>query len=153
MSQLLVFVRYVQKAGTKLDLKEEFLFCESLQTTAPTTDVMNLIKAFFEKHYIALEKIGFACTDRALAMLGCKSGFVALLKEMNLNLVIIHCILHRYALMSKTLPNNLKEVMDSQFILQILLERETQITGCSSTYTKRWELSILFYFFILMYDG
>ena len=46
-------------------------------------------------------------------MLGCKSGFVTLLKEMNPNLVIIHCILHRYALMSKTLPDNLIEVIDS----------------------------------------
>ena len=27
MSQLLVFVRYIQKTGTKLELKEEFLFC------------------------------------------------------------------------------------------------------------------------------
>ena len=63
---------------------------------------MNLIKAFFEKHDIPLEKIEFVCTDKALAMLGCKSGFVTLLKEMNPNLVTIHCILHRYALMSKT---------------------------------------------------
>ena len=46
-------------------------------------------------------------------MLGCKSGFVTLLKEMNPNLVIIYCILHRYALMNKTLPDYLKEVMDS----------------------------------------
>ena len=30
MSRLLLFVRYVQKSGTKLELKEEFLFCESL---------------------------------------------------------------------------------------------------------------------------
>ena len=74
---------------------------------------MNLIKAFFEKHDIPLEKIGFVCIDGAPAMLGCKSGFVTLLKEMNPNLVIIHRILHRYALMSKTLPDNLIEVMDS----------------------------------------
>ena len=113
VSQLLVFVRYVQKAGTKLELKEEFLFCESLQTTATASDVISLIKAFFEKHDIPLEKIGFVCTDGASTMLGCKSGFVTLLKETNPNLVIIHCILHRYALMSKTLPDNLKEVMDS----------------------------------------
>ena len=38
---------------------------------------------------------------------------MTLLKEMNPNLVIFHCILHRYALMSKTLPDNLKEAMDS----------------------------------------
>ena len=41
--QLLVFVRYVQK---KFEPKEEFLFCESLQTTAAAADVMNLIKDF-----------------------------------------------------------------------------------------------------------
>ena len=100
-------------AGTKLDLKKEFLFCESLQTPEAATDVMNLIKAFLEKHDIPLEKIWFVCTYGATVMLGCKSGFLALLKEMNLNLVIICCILHRYALMSKTLPDNLKKVMDS----------------------------------------
>ena len=110
--QVLVFVRYVQKAGTKLELREEFLFCESLQTTATTSEVMNLIKAFFEKHDIPLEKIGFVCTVGAPAMLGCKSGFETVLKEMNPNLVIFHGILHRYALMSKKLPDNLKEVMD-----------------------------------------
>ena len=59
MSQLLIFVRYVQKAGTKLELKEEFLFCESLQTAAATTDTINLINAFFEKHDIPFQKIGF----------------------------------------------------------------------------------------------
>ena len=113
ISQLFVFVCYLQKAGTKLKLKEEFLFCESLQTRAAATDVMNLIKAFFKKHDILLAKIGFVCIDGAPARLGCKLEFVALLKEMNPNLVIIHCISHRYALMSKTLPDNLREVIDS----------------------------------------
>ena len=68
---------------------------------------------FFEKHGISLEKIGYVCTDSAPAMYGCKSGFVALLKNMNSNLIIIHCILHRYALMRKTLPDNLEEVISS----------------------------------------
>ena len=68
MSQMLVFVRYVQKAGRKLELKEEFLFC--LQTTTAAV----------------------VYTDGAPFMLGCKSGFMVLLKEMNPNLVIIHCI-------------------------------------------------------------
>ena len=59
-------------------------------------------------------------------MLGCKSGFVTLLKEMNPNLVIIHCILHRYALMSKILLDNLKKVMDSAVhIVNFIRERAT----------------------------
>ena len=153
MSELLVFVRYVQKAGTKFELKVEFLFCDNLQTTATASDVMNLIKAFFEKHDIPLEKIGFVRTDGALTMLGSKSGFVTLLKEMNPNIVIIHCILHRYASMSKTMPDNLTEVTDSALHTVNFIREEQQITNHLSTYVKRWELSILSYFFTLMYNG
>ena len=103
ISQVLVFVRYVQKEKTKFELKEEFLFCESLQLQQLRQ--MSWIQSkFLEKHDISLEKIGFVYTDGALAVLGCKSWFVALLKNMNPSLIIIHCILHRYALMSKTLP-------------------------------------------------
>ena len=119
------------EAGTKLELKEEFLFRESLQTTAAATDIMNLIKAFFEKHDIPLEKIKFVCTDGALTMLGCKSGFVALLKEMNPNLVTTHCICidrqntAQYALMSKTLPNNLKVINSAFHIVNFIQGRVT----------------------------
>ena len=66
-----------KKEKLKLELKEEFLFCESLQTTAAVTDVMNFIKDFFGKHYILVEKIGYVSIDSAPAMLGCKLGFVA----------------------------------------------------------------------------
>ena len=52
-------------------------------------------------------------TDGTPAMFGCKSGFMALLKNINPNLIIIHCTLHQCALMSKTLPDNLQKVMDS----------------------------------------
>ena len=99
------------KRNKKFELKKEILSCESLQTTAAATDIMNVIKDFFEKH-IFLEKIGcwyHVCTDGAVAIPGCKLGCVDLKKhESKLN-----CILHRYALMSKILPDNSKEVIDS----------------------------------------
>ena len=145
--QLLLFVRYVQKKKTKFEVKEEFLFCESLQIAAAATDAMHLIKAFFEKRSIPLEKIGYVCTDGAPAMLGCKSGFVHL-KNPNPNVIVIHCKLHLHALMSKTLPDNLKEVMDSVvYIVNFIRGRATnyRVFGCSSAYEKRWELSTLFF--------
>ena len=43
-SQLLVFVRYIHKE----DIKEEFLYCNSSETTATAQDVMNSISKFFE---------------------------------------------------------------------------------------------------------
>ena len=53
---------------TKFELMEEFLFSESLQTTAAATYVLNLFENFFEKHDISLEKIGYVCSDGASAL-------------------------------------------------------------------------------------
>ena len=42
-SQLLVSVQYIHKK----DVKEEFLYCNSLESTATAQDVMNSISKFF----------------------------------------------------------------------------------------------------------
>ena len=70
-----------------------------------------------------------------------------MLKEMNPNLVIIHCILHRCALMSKTLPNNLKEMIYSAVhIVNFIRGRATNHTLfkhlCKETGT---ELTVLLF--------
>ena len=57
-----------KKKKIKYERKEEYLFCESLQTTAAATDVMNFIKHFFEKRDIPLEKFGYVYTDGAPAV-------------------------------------------------------------------------------------
>ena len=43
-SQLLVFVRYIHKE----DVKEELLYCNSLETTATAQDVLNSISKFYK---------------------------------------------------------------------------------------------------------
>ena len=45
-------------------------------------------------------------------MLGTKSGFQAFVKKQNPNAKGIHCMIHRHALASKTLPPPLREVLD-----------------------------------------
>ena len=49
--------------------------------------------------------VGSICTDGAPAMMGVRSGFTALVKQKAPH-VIMHCVLHRYALAAKTLPEN-----------------------------------------------
>ena len=71
------------------------------------------MKSFFNTNDIALQAIGSICTDGAPAMLGSRSGFVALMKKEIPEVEATHCILHRQALVSKTLPCTLKNVMDS----------------------------------------
>ena len=106
-SQLLVFVRYVHEKN----IKEEFLFCECLKTTTKANDIFRLIQSFFDHHELTWDLIGSICTDGAPAMIGKKSGFVAIVKEKAPHVLTTHCVLHRQVLAFKTLPRKLKEVM------------------------------------------
>jgi len=106
-SQLLVFVRYMHGC----DIKEEFLFCEPLVTTTKAADVLDLVTTFMDKHNIPMDELGSLCTDGAPAMLGNKSGFCALVKRLAPHVTVTHCVLHRHALASKSLPENFKNIM------------------------------------------
>ncbi|XP_068246524.1 protein FAM200C-like [Palaemon carinicauda] len=64
-SQLLVFVRYVHEKN----IKEEFLFCERLETTTKAVDVFKLIQSFLDRHELAWDSIGSICTDGASALI------------------------------------------------------------------------------------
>uniref|UniRef100_UPI00358FC317 protein FAM200C-like n=1 Tax=Myxine glutinosa TaxID=7769 RepID=UPI00358FC317 len=106
-SQLLVFARYL--AG--FAVKEEFLFCSPLKTTTKSVDIMNIMNHFMEENGIEWTKLGSLCTDGALVMMGKRSGFVALVKDKCPDVIVTHCVLHRHALATKTLPNELGDVM------------------------------------------
>ena len=108
MSQLLVFVRYVANSGKLID---EFLFCKELQKTTKARDVFEMLDSFFNTHQLDWGIVGSVCTDGAPAMLGHMSGFVALVKQVNPNVISTHCVLHRQALASKTMPEDMKEVL------------------------------------------
>uniref|UniRef100_UPI00358EC2D2 protein FAM200C-like n=1 Tax=Myxine glutinosa TaxID=7769 RepID=UPI00358EC2D2 len=106
-SQLLVFARYL--AG--FSVKEEFLFCSPLKTTTKSVDIMNIVNNFMEENGIEWTKLGSLCTDGAPAMMGKRSGFVALVKDKCPDVIVTHCVLHRHALATKTLPKELGDVM------------------------------------------
>ena len=57
--------------------------------------------------------MGSACTDGAPAMIGHRFGFVAPLKQVAPHIVPNPCAIHKYALACKTLPLELKSVLDS----------------------------------------
>lgn len=108
-SQLLVYVRYLKDES----IRQEFLFCKPLEMRTRAVDVFNKVQGFFEEHDLDLTKIGAICTDGAPAMLGRKSGFAALVKEIIPDLEVHHCFIHRQSLAAKTLPTNLNSVLQS----------------------------------------
>ena len=50
--------------------------------------------------------------DGTPAMLGCRSSFQTLVKEKSPDVAGMHCTIHRQAIMAKTLPDQLKNVLD-----------------------------------------
>ena len=108
-SQLLAFVRY----ATSTEIIEEFLFCEPLKTTTRAIDIFTILDDFFQKHDLQWSKLGSICTDGCRAMMGSKSGLVALIKQKRPGVKIIHCIIHRYALVCKSLPTYFTSVLNT----------------------------------------
>jgi hypothetical protein len=102
-SQLMVFVRYINGSC----VEEEFLFCEPLPTTTTAIDVMEYTSNFFDNARFSWDKLVGVCTDGAPAMLGSRSGFISRIKQKNPNVTGTHCLIHREALASKTLPGKL----------------------------------------------
>ena len=105
-SQLLVFARYMVEG----DFKDEFLFCKTLNTTTKAQDVMEMVDKFFEEHGLNWENLVGVTTDGAPAMLGSRSGFQTLVKHRAPLVTGVHCFIHREALASKTLPDQLHVV-------------------------------------------
>ena len=107
LPQLLVYVRYVADER----INEEVLFCQPLETTSKAVDVFQMLIDFFDKTELSWSKLVGVCTDGAPAMIGANSGLIFLVKQKNLAIQGTHCMIHKAALVSKTIPKRLHEHM------------------------------------------
>uniref|UniRef100_K7FLS1 DUF4371 domain-containing protein n=1 Tax=Pelodiscus sinensis TaxID=13735 RepID=K7FLS1_PELSI len=98
-SQLLVFAQVVEG-----DFKDEFLFCKTLDTTTKAQHVKELVHGLDRVNLVGVT------TDSAPAMLGSRSGFQMLEKQRTSMVTRVHCFIHREALASKTLPDQLNAI-------------------------------------------
>ncbi|KAF2364844.1 hypothetical protein FHG87_004402 [Trinorchestia longiramus] len=106
---LLGFVRYIHQDG----IKEEFLFYENLLTTTKGEDVFNIINSFFTMNGLDWNSVQQVSVDGAPAMMGGHRGLRGLIQAVNPEISVDHCIIHRYSLGSKSLPDNLKLVFEN----------------------------------------
>ena len=102
-----VHVRYVADER----INEEFLFCQPLETTSKAVDVFQMLIDFFDKTELSWSKLVGVCTDGAPAMIGANSGLISLVKQKNPAIQGTHCMIHKAALVSKTIPKRLHEHM------------------------------------------
>ncbi|XP_003369910.1 zinc finger protein [Trichinella spiralis] len=113
-AQLIVYARFIANNT----IEEELLFSEPLKTTTKGADVFQAVSKFFEVNGLMWEKLVGVCTDGAPAMLGSRSGFVKMVKSKNPSIFAMHCVIHRQALVAKTLPDDLRE--DLNFAVEIV---------------------------------
>ncbi|XP_068250202.1 protein FAM200C-like [Palaemon carinicauda] len=79
--------------------------------TTKAVDVLVVIANFLEESGLSWNKLEGVCTDGGPNMLGSRSGFIALVKQKQPSLKGTHCMIHREALASKTVPKNLHDAL------------------------------------------
>ena len=109
ISQLEAYVRFFKENA----IVDKFLFCQEMKERTRAKDVFTLVNAFLHENSIAWNKVRLVCTDGAPDMIGHRSCFVALMKPVAPHILSNHCAIHKYALACKTLPLELKSVLDS----------------------------------------
>ena len=80
------------------------LFCRPIDVITKAEDVFKLVASYFDAKGIQWEKLTGICADGAPTMFGSRSGFVTRIKQKSPNAVGTHCVIHKEALASKTLP-------------------------------------------------
>jgi len=107
-AQLLLFIRFVDEGK----IVENFFCCKELTTTTTGQNIFDCVNTYLESQQLSWDTCVGICTDGAPAMVGSLNGFVALAKRCNANIKSTHCFLHREALVSKTIGDELKAVLD-----------------------------------------
>ena len=103
----MVFVRF----EGEVDLEEECLLCTPFKPTTTGADIFSTINDFHDQEGLSWSSCMSLCTDGAPAMLGVRQGFTARVQKLNLEVKIVHCLLHCENLASKHLSQDLLTVM------------------------------------------
>lgn len=108
LCQLLSFIRFVDNDS----IIEQYLSCSELPTTSTGADVYDSISSTLTQNGLSWKNCLSVCTDGAPAMPGRLKGLFAKVKEHFPNVGSTHCFIHREVLMVKTVPTELKSVLD-----------------------------------------
>ncbi|XP_026821623.1 zinc finger BED domain-containing protein 5-like [Rhopalosiphum maidis] len=108
LCQLLVFIRYIWNNGPH----EDMLFCEPI-IRGTSEEIFNTLDSYVNKKGLDWVKCVGLCTDGARAMCGKNSSVVTRMLEVSPNALWTHCNIHREVLVSKHMPDNLKNVLNT----------------------------------------
>ena len=102
----LVFIRYMNNAAES----ENLLFCKALKLHLKGEDILQRLNDFFTEYSISSKKCAGICADSAAACTGFNSGVLKRIKDKASNDEWTHCFLHREALATKKLMQDVHNV-------------------------------------------
>ena len=82
-----------------------------METTSKAVDVFQMLIDFFDKSELSWNKLVEVCTDNAPTIIGANPGLISLIKQKNPAIKGTHSMIHKVALVSKTIPKRLHEHM------------------------------------------
>ena len=106
-AHLLAFIRFIKD----LKLVNELLFCKELDSTTTGGNIFKLVNENVLLSKSKCRNCVSVCTDGCPSMQGKNKGFVTYVRQKNPTAVILHCMIHREALVAKSLPKDLQAVM------------------------------------------
>ncbi len=84
-----------------------------MKTSTTVEDIFHIVDTFFTRHGMSWDHcVGF-CTDRASSMTGRLKGFVTRVKAKNPLIISTYCLLHREALTTKTINEDLLATLNN----------------------------------------
>lgn len=115
VAQLVVWVRCV---SSKFETTDHILDLKPLTRTTKSEDIYQLLLQVFENYDLSINQITSVTTDGAAAMTGKKKGVVSRMKQENLKLIPIKCIIHQEALCAKLGIKSAKPFAD--FVMHVI---------------------------------
>ncbi|XP_071054686.1 zinc finger BED domain-containing protein 5-like [Onthophagus taurus] len=106
-AQLMGFVRLINGDS----IINQFLFCQELSGRTTGKEIFDCVDNFFKNSNLSWNFCTGICTDGAPAMVGNEKGFWTYAKQKNADIITTH-IIHREALVAKTLPTELISVLE-----------------------------------------
>ena len=107
-AQLLAYVRFAKEQC----IQNHFLFCDDLKETTTGADIFELVNKNVSSRGLRWKNCVSVCTDGAPSVQGLRNGFVAHVWSLNEHVKIVHCIIHREVLVSKSLTESLGVTMN-----------------------------------------
>ena len=116
-AQLIVYVRF--PSTKRMKIVDHYLFCLPIGIDTTALSVFLKLDNYFSEHEVMWSKCKSVSTDGARAMVGVRSGVVALIKQVAPEVVSIHCILYHEALVVKKLANEEKNCQLADVICDV----------------------------------